>query len=363
VGGYVGYYDFFGSNTTSLFNAYAADIKILSPPSGNVGAFAGHADLSSSRLGATSFYDSSIWPQAVGHPSSVQQMPQAKTIAELQNPATFTDWGSSWQIVSGQLPNLIRRNREGCGSGPPVITDAVFPASGGFGSRLLLPVGIMVIMLSVLGFIHTARRKKTRVSKTAALLLSCIAVSGATACASTLSVGWAVVSDDSTAQIEEQSSVSEEHSFAAASFEEAVNLLEEGTGVLVLASPDHPLFQYAFPVLEEAFNEMNRNEVFGEKILYYDISYDSEADNERYQTLADYTKTFLAADEHNNHDIHVPNIYFIRSGEIIGSHTSAVPNETDPDSPLDERQKSELLGIYRRLMIMMNAKQPEEPGC
>jgi hypothetical protein len=146
--------------------------------------------------------------------------------------------------------------------------------------------------------------------------------------------------------------VSANNPFIIASFEEVVSHLEWGTGILVFGFPDCPRCKNAFPVLEKAFNEMDmgRYAGFRGKILYYDIYDDREANNHRYQTLVDYVKDFLLTDDDGNPRIYVPAVYFLVSGNIVGSHTDTVPSLINPRDALNDQQEAELLKIYMDLI-------------
>ena len=154
--------------------------------------------------------------------------------------------------------------------------------------------------------------------------------------------------------------VSAENPFIIASFDEVVRQFEFGTGILVFAFPSCPRCKNAFPVLEKAFKEMDmeRYAGFRGKILYYDIYDDREANNERYQTLVDFTKEFLPADDSGNPRIYSPHVFFLVSGEIVGHHLDTVPSLTNPQDLLNSEQQAELLAIYKDLI-----QRVEDCGC
>lgn len=154
--------------------------------------------------------------------------------------------------------------------------------------------------------------------------------------------------------------VSENNPFIIANFEEITAFLKYGTGVIVFGFPICPRCKNAFPVLEKAFREMNmeRYAGFRGKILYYDMYDDREENNERYQTLVEYTKKFLPTDENGNPRIYSPDVFFLTAGKIVGNHLDTVPSLKNPRDLLNDEQKAELLEIYMDLI-----EKVEECGC
>ena len=149
--------------------------------------------------------------------------------------------------------------------------------------------------------------------------------------------------------------VSEDNPFLIASYEEVVRLFNIGTGILVFGFPDCPRCRNVFPTLEKAFKQMSmdQHDGFTGRILYYNIYDDREADNERYQTLVEYTKEFLTADDDGNPRIFSPDVFFVNSGKIVGNHLDTVPSLTNPLDSLNDEQEAELIGIYKDLIAIM----------
>lgn len=155
---------------------------------------------------------------------------------------------------------------------------------------------------------------------------------------------------------EQYTGVLKDNSFIMASFEEVQDLLERGSGILAFGFPFNTSCQNAFPVLERAFREMGMDQRQGyhAKIFYYDILDDYYENNEHYQILLEHTKEFLKTDDDGNLSIVVPNVFFISSGKIVGSHTDTVESVMNPQDPLNEEQEAELLEIYKKFIQIMN---------
>ena len=159
--------------------------------------------------------------------------------------------------------------------------------------------------------------------------------------------------------------VSENHPFVISTYNEVVARFETGTGIIAFAFPACPRCKNAFPVLEKAFYEMKLDENPGldGKILYYNILDDRTENNARYQTFVSYTKDFLPTDDNGNPRIYSPDIFFVKSGVIVGNHLDTVESLTDPTEPLNEEQAAELLQIYIDLIEKMGTGEEECPVC
>ena len=154
--------------------------------------------------------------------------------------------------------------------------------------------------------------------------------------------------------------VSRTSPFIIASYDEIITQLKWGTGVIVFGFPTCPRCRNAFPVLEQAFKEMEMEQYAGlrGKILYYDMFDDREENNERYRTIVGYLKDFLPNDENGNPRLYSPDVYFLASGKIVGNHLDTVPSLINPRDALNDEQKAELLKIYKDLI-----EKVEDCGC
>ena len=159
--------------------------------------------------------------------------------------------------------------------------------------------------------------------------------------------------------------VSENNPFIFASFDEVVALLESGTGVLAFGFPECPHCHNAFPILEQAFVEMDISsyEGFLGRILYYNPREDREENNERYQILISYLSEYLIEDEYGNPRLYVPDVYFISSGRITGNHSGTVPDMLNSTDPFYEQQVAELKDIYMSLIVGMFLYENQMGNC
>ena len=176
----------------------------------------------------------------------------------------------------------------------------------------------------------------------------------------TAEANWFAGHENDATHFAEIFPVSEDSPFIFATYDELITHLKWGTGVIAFAFPACPRCKNAFPVLEQAFKEMQMEKYAGlrGKILYYDIYDDREANNERYLSIVEYLKDFLPLDDNGNPRIYSPDIYFLATGKIVGNHLDTVESLKNPRDPLNDEQKAELLSIYKDLI-----EKVEDCGC
>lgn len=139
-------------------------------------------------------------------------------------------------------------------------------------------------------------------------------------------------------------SIDESNSIKYVDFDEVINILTTGTGVIYFGFPGCPWCRNMIPVL---FDVADTNNI--DTIYYYnprDIRTSGEDD---YQQLIKLLENYLEIDEDNNKRLYVPDVYFVRDGQIMGHHLSTVASQTDPFIPLTSEQKKELENIYQDL--------------
>lgn len=130
------------------------------------------------------------------------------------------------------------------------------------------------------------------------------------------------------------------------SFDELIEILTNGTGVIYFGFPGCPWCRNALPVLFEvaAANKC--------KTIYYfnprNISDDDDKRRQLIETLSDY----LLEDD-GEKVLYVPDIYFVKEGEVMGHHISTVDSQLDPAIKLTNEQRQELYNIYQQLFDKM----------
>lgn len=127
-------------------------------------------------------------------------------------------------------------------------------------------------------------------------------------------------------------------------FEELMNILTSGTGVIYFGFPGCPWCRNIIPVLFEVANNNDINTIY-----YFNPRDIRTNGDDKYQTLVNTLKDYLLENDNGEKTLYVPDVYFVKDGKIIGNHLSTVDSQTDPYTPLTEGQIKELKKIYQQL--------------
>ena len=133
----------------------------------------------------------------------------------------------------------------------------------------------------------------------------------------------------------EYNSVTKENIFVYKTKEEILNILEHGTGIVYFGYPECPWCMAYVPLL----NEIAMNEGI-EKIYYYNIKEDRKNNTEFYQKVVNILNDYLDYDQEGKKRIFVPNVTFVKNGEIIfnDNETSLISGGTPSEYWTDEKK-------------------------
>ncbi len=141
--------------------------------------------------------------------------------------------------------------------------------------------------------------------------------------------------------------------------EKVLEILKTGTGVIYFGYPECPWCRTALPVLLEAMEAKNYQQLYyfnalsirDKKELKEDgtIETTQEGTKEYYEildALGKYVDTYEGLNDNNIKRLYFPTVVFVKDGQIIGTHTSTIDSQEDPYLALSSDQKNELLKIY-----------------
>lgn len=148
-----------------------------------------------------------------------------------------------------------------------------------------------------------------------------------------------------------------------ASYEEVMNILESGTGIIYFGYPECPWCRTIVPVLLEAAEAVGL-----EPIYYYNaksirdvkhldengnIVVDQEGTKEYYDLIEAMSEVLTPYEGLNDDTIkrlYFPTIIAVKNGVIQDIRISSVDSQTDPYTSLTDEQHQELLSIYKNMM-------------
>ena len=156
--------------------------------------------------------------------------------------------------------------------------------------------------------------------------------------------------------------ISEDNVVKYSSYDEVLEILQTGTGIIYLGFPECPWCRNLVPVLMTAANETEIDVVY-----YLNIKEDRNLlvldDNKKIKTqkegsknyfklvdalseiLDDYVLTTNSGEEVNTKTkrIYLPLVIFVKEGKIIDYHLDTVESQENPYEPLSDRELEELL--------------------
>ena len=128
---------------------------------------------------------------------------------------------------------------------------------------------------------------------------------------------------------------------------EALNILTSGTGIIYFGRPTCPWCRNVVPVLLEVartnnltVNYLNPGEITGDDV-------------KDYVKVKEALDSYLDYDEDGTKSLHIPDVYFVYNGKILGHHLSTVSSQDDPYTALTSSQKQELINIYNSYIEQM----------
>lgn len=138
--------------------------------------------------------------------------------------------------------------------------------------------------------------------------------------------------------------ISENNPIKYASFDEIVEVLTKGTGVVYFGFPGCPWCRNVIPVLFDVAKENNVDTIY-----YFNPREIRSNGDEAYQKLTTILNDYLEESDEGVKTLYVPDVYFVKDGKIMGNHLSTVSSQTDPYTALTEEQTLELKNIYQEL--------------
>lgn len=153
--------------------------------------------------------------------------------------------------------------------------------------------------------------------------------------------------------------IPENNQIKYASFDEVMDVLETGTGVIYFGSPDCSWCRSAVPILLNSALDNNLD-----KILYFNASdirdekhldeagnviVDQEGTEQYYQLIEKLSEVLSPYEKLQDSSIkrlYFPTVIFVKNGKIVASHEGTVSEQEDSSVRLTKRQADELYQIY-----------------
>ena len=143
-----------------------------------------------------------------------------------------------------------------------------------------------------------------------------------------------------------------------ATYQEIMDLLDHGTGVIYFGFPECPWCRNMIPVLLDVAEETSIEKIYyfnalsmrDTRILKDGVIVTEKEGTEEYYKLLDALSSVLGPYAGLNDDsilrLYFPTVVFVKDGTIVGSHEGTLDSQEDPYIVLTTEQKEELKKIY-----------------
>lgn len=169
--------------------------------------------------------------------------------------------------------------------------------------------------------------------------------------------------------------IDENNPIKYANYDQLLETINNGTGIIYLGFPGCPWCRNALPVLLDVAKENEVKTIYYMNILNERDSFvvedkklvyaKDEEGNEKKGTegyfkllealddhLTDYVVTFEGKEYKTKEKrIYAPTVIFVRDGEVLGLHVSTVDSQENPREALTKKQYNELFSIYEDYII------------
>ena len=128
--------------------------------------------------------------------------------------------------------------------------------------------------------------------------------------------------------VSEYTLLEENHVFKIINIDESINILNNKTGILFFCNPGSDWCQHYAKILDDIAVE---NQI--ETIYYVDIKDDRNINSNKYRKIVTIMQDHLDSDDTGNKRLNMPNLTFVKNGEIIANdnRTSLVSSDTTPE--------------------------------
>lgn len=127
-------------------------------------------------------------------------------------------------------------------------------------------------------------------------------------------------------------------------FDEVIDILTNGTGVIYFGFPGCPWCRNMIPVLFDVAGDNNIDTIY-----YFNPRDIRTNGDEDYKKIINILNDYLLENDNGEKTLFVPDVYFVHNGKIVGHHLSTVDSQTSPSIPLTDEQIDELKNIYQEL--------------
>ncbi|MFA5602692.1 MAG: hypothetical protein WDA21_03035 [Bacilli bacterium] len=149
--------------------------------------------------------------------------------------------------------------------------------------------------------------------------------------------------------------VDDSHVFVNTSSNDIINIFKRGTGIIYFGYPESLFCQEIVKILDEISKQ---NDI--KQIYYLNVNELKKSNPSAYQEILSLVSDYLYyEDEANNKILYLPDVYFVKDGNIIGNHisTNIIHDELVHSEgewiDLTRKEKNEIKNIFLGLLTQL----------
>lgn len=161
------------------------------------------------------------------------------------------------------------------------------------------------------------------------------------------------IKTDSIRFNDEYKSAGKNNIYEYATYDNVIERLNKGTGIIYLGFPTCSLCKEIVPILDEVAKKRNID-----NILYYNFKDIRNDNTKEYQELVDILSDYLKEDEEKNLRISAPTVIFVNKGRIVGVYIGKI--SPDSEEIITEEEKINLKNNFLSLIDKMSVEDIEK---
>lgn len=149
---------------------------------------------------------------------------------------------------------------------------------------------------------------------------------------------------------DEYSNVEKDNIYEYSTYDNVIDTIKKGTGIIYLGFPTCALCKEVTPILNDVAKEKNIKE-----ILYYNFKDIRDNNTLEYQELVKILSDYIKTDDEGNKRVQAPTIIFINKGNIVGIYIGII--NSNSEELMTDEEKNNLKQNFASLINKMLIKQ------
>ena len=147
---------------------------------------------------------------------------------------------------------------------------------------------------------------------------------------------------------DEYSNVEKDNIYEYSTYDNVIDSIKKGTGIIYLGFPTCALCNEITPILNDVAKEKDIKE-----ILYYNFKDIRDNNTLEYQELAKLLSDYIKTDDEGNKRVQAPTVIFVNKGTIVGIYIGTINSDSEELMTLEEKNnlKQNFASLIDKMLI------------